>query len=137
MTIEEGTLMEPMLNRTARIPFTPADAACLRSRFAAPRMKRRHIYDLELLGAPHEGTEPDALRKGVVIVGSRNLGYDFKLIHVGAGRGVFGAPRTAVRIYVGKRGSGRYALLTSASSLARALAVIDRIYAEAAERHLP
>ncbi len=130
-------MMETMSGHIPCQPFTRVEMDRLRSRFDPSDVRRTCIYDIRLANGQRAGEPAEAMRKGVVKLSSRNLGFDFMLLNVGVGKGLFGLPRTVVEIYARKLGGNHYWLLCTSSNLARALRTIDRIYNEAADGYLP
>lgn len=121
----------------SRLPFTSSDAAYLDARFSGQASKRKQLYDIELTNDGMDYGATDALVRGAVKLRSRNLGYDFALVKIGGGRSLLGAPKDLVNIYIRKSGNRRYYYLHTATNLRKALNMIDRMYEEAAEGHLP
>ena len=119
------------------LPFTSSDTAYLDARFSGQTSRRKQIYDIRMTDDGGNRETRDTLFSGAVKLTSRNLGYDFALVKVEGGRGLFGAQRDVVEIHIKKRGDWRYSYLRTAANLRKALNIIDRIYEEAAEGHLP
>jgi hypothetical protein len=68
---------------------------------------------------------------------SRNFGYDFALVKTDRGTGLFGKPKHAVQIYRSRLGENNYTYLDMTANTAKALALIDSLYCQAADLHYP
>ena len=122
---------------TSRLPFTSTDTAYLDARLSGQATRRKPLYDIELTDDDMDYGVTDALVRDAVKLRSRNLGYDFALVKIDGGRSILGAPKDLVKIYIRKSGDRHYYYLDTATGLCRALNMIDRMYEEAAEGHLP
>lgn len=105
---------------------------------AAGKIRNRYGYDIN---AAFSAANRLYVLENVVQLSSRNLGYDFALVKVAAGRTVagctlFGSPKYEVRIYMSRLDEDEYVFLESAPSLAKAIGLIDKIYCQAADLHL-
>jgi hypothetical protein len=90
------------------------------------------------LDAGGNGCEVGAtLRDGVAKLSSRNFGYEFALVHVDAGTGIFGTNEYAVRIYISCMHRDEYTFLRTTRNLGGAVRVIEQMYRRAAQQHLP
>lgn len=121
----------------SRLPFTLSDATYLDARLSGQASRRRQLYDIELTNEGMDYGATEVLVRGAMKLRSRNLGYDFALVKFGGGRSILGASKDLVKVYIRKSGDRCYYYLDTATSLCKALDMIDRIYEEAAEGHLP
>jgi hypothetical protein len=118
------------------VPFPRGTEARLRSHFAEPPRQCGRGYDIRPCLRREHSDCAHALQRGVVMLRSRNFGYDFALVNMHVGFGCLGAQKNEVRIYVSHLDSDEYVHVGTEASLAAALRAVDRMYRRAADAHL-
>lgn len=106
----------------------------------AKRIRSLYSYDITAFCAS-ESIEVSNLEDrppaNIIRLRSRNFGYDFALVRADADFNLFRSSRHVVHIYRSMLDEDNYTYLQMATSLAKARELIDRMYLQAAELHLP
>lgn len=107
---------------------------------ASDAKRIRLAYDITAVcGSQHiNGHSNEEFAPAATIqLSSKNFGYDFALVKADGGTGLFGKPKHAVQIYRSRLGKNDYTYLDMTASAAKALALIDSLYCQAADLHYP
>lgn len=106
----------------------------------AKRIRCLYSYDITAFCGSESievSNREDCPPENIIRLSSRNFGYDFALVRADAGFDLFGSPRHVVQIYRSILDEDNYTYLQMTTSLAKARKLIDRMYCQAAELHLP
>lgn len=122
--------IDPALGAATSVSYSLADKALLQVHLQTAGARIGFDYDVRAM----DGS--DLPTRGVIQLTSKNFGYDFALVQVDNGRGMFGLRKKIIRMYASPGNTKDYAFIGEARSLSRALRRIDTMYREAANAHL-
>lgn len=120
----------PVDKLIAASAFASEEVTALVEHLEKARQARRYDYDIQI------ADDGVTARAGLIVLTSRNFGYDFALVMEGGTKGFLGRRRTEVRILRSHCGRDSFTAAGAAPSLAKAMRVIDQMYYDAAAAHL-